>query len=127
MAMSFSNSSSFSALPQRWEQRLQEQKLRMARSKNQNAGRSGRSGPPKPATKNTNPLVSGPKKATKPRNGQKEANAKKVWVWRFQKERLFLYDEGHNLAWLACFINPELIDLKTHCSFYIDIFAALYF
>ncbi|XP_021130958.2 secreted frizzled-related protein 4 isoform X3 [Anas platyrhynchos] len=62
----------------RWEQRLQEQKLRMARSKNQNAGRSGRSGPPKPATKNTNPLVSGPKKATKPRNGQKEANAKKV-------------------------------------------------
>lgn len=78
MAMSFSNSSSFSALPQRWEQRLQEQKLRMARSKNQNAGRSGRSGPPKPATKNTNPLVSGPKKATKPRNGQKEANAKKV-------------------------------------------------
>lgn len=62
----------------RWEQRLQEQKLRMARSKNQNAGRSGRSGAPKPSTKNTNPLVSGPKKATKPRNGQKEANAKKV-------------------------------------------------
>ncbi|NXI70727.1 SFRP4 protein, partial [Anseranas semipalmata] len=62
----------------RWEQRLQEQKLRMARSKNQNAGRSGRSGAPKPSTKNTNPLVSGPKKATKTRNGQKEANAKKV-------------------------------------------------
>ncbi|XP_040406332.1 secreted frizzled-related protein 4 isoform X2 [Cygnus olor] len=62
----------------RWEQRLQEQKLRMTRSKNQNAGRSGRSGAPKPSTKNTNPLVSGPKKATKPRNGHKEANAKKV-------------------------------------------------
>ncbi|NXV52167.1 SFRP4 protein, partial [Uria aalge] len=62
----------------RWEQRLQEQKLRTARSKNQNAGRSGRSGAPKPSTKNTNPLVSGPKKATKIRNGQKETNPKKV-------------------------------------------------
>ncbi|XP_009869384.1 PREDICTED: secreted frizzled-related protein 4, partial [Apaloderma vittatum] len=62
----------------RWEQRLQEQKLRTARSKNQNAGRSGRSGPPKPPAKTTNPLVSGPKKATKPRNGQKEINPKKV-------------------------------------------------
>lgn len=38
---------------------------------------------------------------------------------------LFLHDEGHNLAWSACFINPELIDLKTHRSFYIDVFAAL--
>ncbi|NWU67147.1 SFRP4 protein, partial [Pterocles burchelli] len=62
----------------RWEQRLQEQKQRTARSKNQNAGRSGRSGAPKPSTKNTNPLVSGPKKAIKTRNGQKEINAKKV-------------------------------------------------
>ncbi|XP_009271737.1 PREDICTED: secreted frizzled-related protein 4 [Aptenodytes forsteri] len=62
----------------RWEQRLQEQKLRTARSKNQNAGRSGRSGAPKPSTKNTNPLVSGPKKAIKIRSGQKEINPKKV-------------------------------------------------
>ncbi|NXV22047.1 SFRP4 protein, partial [Cepphus grylle] len=62
----------------RWEQRLQEQKLQTARSKNQNAGRSGRSGAPKPSTKNTNPLVGGPKKATKIRNGQKEINPKKV-------------------------------------------------
>ncbi|XP_035173090.1 secreted frizzled-related protein 4 isoform X3 [Oxyura jamaicensis] len=62
----------------RWEQRLQEQKLRMARTKNQNAGRSGRSGAPKPSTKNTNRLASGLKKATKLRNGQKEAKAKKV-------------------------------------------------
>uniref|UniRef100_A0A663M7I8 Secreted frizzled related protein 4 n=1 Tax=Athene cunicularia TaxID=194338 RepID=A0A663M7I8_ATHCN len=62
----------------RWEQRLQEQKLRTARSKNQNAGRSGRSGAPKPSTKNTNPLASGPKKAIKIRNGQKEINPKKV-------------------------------------------------
>ncbi|KFV67156.1 Secreted frizzled-related protein 4, partial [Dryobates pubescens] len=61
----------------RWEQRLQEQKLRVARSKNQNAGRSGRSGAPK-TTKNTNPLVSGPKKAIKTRNGQREINPKKV-------------------------------------------------
>ncbi|NWH16328.1 SFRP4 protein, partial [Grus americana] len=62
----------------RWEQRLQEQKLRTARSKNQNAGRSGRSGAPNPSTKNTNLMVSGPKKATKIRNGQKEINPKKV-------------------------------------------------
>ncbi|XP_009635507.1 secreted frizzled-related protein 4 [Egretta garzetta] len=62
----------------RWEQRLQEQKLRTARNKKQNAGRSGRSGAPKPSTKNTNPLVSGPKKAIKIRNGQKETNPKKV-------------------------------------------------
>ncbi|KFU93002.1 Secreted frizzled-related protein 4, partial [Chaetura pelagica] len=62
----------------RWEQRLQEQKLRTARSKNQNAGRSSRSGAPKSSAKNTNPLVSGPKKATKIRNGQKEVNPKKV-------------------------------------------------
>ncbi|XP_021243647.1 secreted frizzled-related protein 4 isoform X1 [Numida meleagris] len=62
----------------RWEQRLQEQKLRTARSKNQNAGRSGRSGAQKPSNKNTNTLVSGPKKATKTRNGQKDTNAKKV-------------------------------------------------
>ncbi|NXJ78972.1 SFRP4 protein, partial [Trogon melanurus] len=62
----------------RWEQRLQEQKLRTARSKNQSAGRSGRSGPPKPPTKTTNPLVSGPKKAAKTRNSQKEINPKKV-------------------------------------------------
>nr|XP_009931994.1 PREDICTED: secreted frizzled-related protein 4 [Opisthocomus hoazin] len=62
----------------RWEQRLQEQKLRTAHSKNQNAGRSGRSGAPKPSTKNTNPLVNVPKKATKIRNGQKEVNPKKV-------------------------------------------------
>lgn len=69
---------SFSALPQRWEQRLQEQKQRTARSKNQNAGRSGRSGASKPSNKNTNTLVSSPKKATKTRNGQKETKAKKV-------------------------------------------------
>uniref|UniRef100_A0A8C9EJA9 Secreted frizzled related protein 4 n=1 Tax=Pavo cristatus TaxID=9049 RepID=A0A8C9EJA9_PAVCR len=62
----------------RWEQRLQEQKQRTARNKNQNAGRSGRSGASKPSNKNTNTLVSGPKKATKMRNGQKETNAKKV-------------------------------------------------
>lgn len=79
MATPFCNLASlFSAFPQRWEQRLQEQKLRTARSKNQNAGRSGRSGAPKPSTKNTNPLASGPKKATKIRNGQKEINPKKV-------------------------------------------------
>ncbi|KAM8810400.1 secreted frizzled-related protein 4 [Eudromia elegans] len=62
----------------RWEQRLQEQKQRTAHSKNQNTGRSGRSGASKPPAKNTNPLVSGPKKATKTRNGQKEMNPKKV-------------------------------------------------
>ncbi|NXN06848.1 SFRP4 protein, partial [Indicator maculatus] len=61
----------------RWEQRLQEQKLRVARSKNQNAGHSGRSGAPR-TTKNTNPLVSGPKKAIKMRNGQREINPKRV-------------------------------------------------
>ncbi|NXC92696.1 SFRP4 protein, partial [Certhia familiaris] len=62
----------------RWEQRLQEQKRRTARSKNQNSGRSGQSGALKPQTKNTNPLISGPKKAIKIRNGQKEINPKKV-------------------------------------------------
>ncbi|NXI54856.1 SFRP4 protein, partial [Chloroceryle aenea] len=62
----------------RWEQRLQEQKLRTTRSKNQNVGRSGRSGASKPPTKNTGLLVSGPKKTIKIRNGQKEANPKKV-------------------------------------------------
>ncbi|NWH88473.1 SFRP4 protein, partial [Aegithalos caudatus] len=62
----------------RWEQRLQEQKRRTARSKNQNSGRSGQSGALKPQTKNTNPLISGPKKAVKIRNGQKEINPKKV-------------------------------------------------
>ncbi|NWI87193.1 SFRP4 protein, partial [Pitta sordida] len=62
----------------RWEQRLQEQKRRTARSKNQNSGRSGQSGAMKPSTKNTSPLISGPKKATKIRNGQKEINPKKV-------------------------------------------------
>ncbi|NWH64125.1 SFRP4 protein, partial [Geococcyx californianus] len=62
----------------RWEQRLQEQKLRTARSKNQNAGRSGQSGAPKPSTKNNNPLVSGPKKTIKIKNGQKEINPKNV-------------------------------------------------
>lgn len=128
MAMSFCNSASFfSAFSQRWEQRLQEQKLRTAHSKNQNAGRSGRSGAPNPSTKNTNLMVSGPKKATKIRNGQKEINPKKVWVCNLQKERLFLHNEGRNLAWSARFINPELIDLKTHSSFCIDSFAALYF
>ncbi|NWY41803.1 SFRP4 protein, partial [Sylvia atricapilla] len=62
----------------RWEQRLQEQKRRTARSKNQNSGRSGQSGALKPQTKNTNPLISGSKKAIKIRNGQKEINPKKV-------------------------------------------------
>ncbi|NXU47905.1 SFRP4 protein, partial [Turnix velox] len=62
----------------RWEQRLQEQKLRTARSKSQNAGRSGRSRVPKPSTKNTSPLITGPKKATKARNGQKEINPKRA-------------------------------------------------
>ncbi|NXO86245.1 SFRP4 protein, partial [Sitta europaea] len=62
----------------RWEQRLQEQKRRTARSKNQNSGRSGQSGALKPQTKNTNPLISGPKKAIKVRNVQKEINPKKV-------------------------------------------------
>uniref|UniRef100_A0A8C5IRU7 Secreted frizzled-related protein 3 n=1 Tax=Junco hyemalis TaxID=40217 RepID=A0A8C5IRU7_JUNHY len=62
----------------RWEQRLQEQKRRTARSKSQNSGRSGQSGALKPQTKNTNPLISGPKKAIKTRNGQKEINPKKV-------------------------------------------------
>ncbi|XP_005041346.1 PREDICTED: secreted frizzled-related protein 4 isoform X2 [Ficedula albicollis] len=62
----------------RWEQRLQEQKRRTARSKNQNSGRSGQSGALKPQTKNTNPLISGPKKAIKIRNVQKEINPKKV-------------------------------------------------
>ncbi|NXC63817.1 SFRP4 protein, partial [Aleadryas rufinucha] len=62
----------------RWEQRLQEQKRRTARSKSQNSGRSGQSGTLKPQTKNTNPLISGPKKAIKIRNGQKEINPKKV-------------------------------------------------
>ncbi|NXU86182.1 SFRP4 protein, partial [Xiphorhynchus elegans] len=62
----------------RWEQRLQEQKRRTARSKNQNPGRSGQSGALKPSTKNTSPLITGPKKATKSRNGQKEINPKKV-------------------------------------------------
>ncbi|NXN02384.1 SFRP4 protein, partial [Sylvia borin] len=62
----------------RWEQRLQEQKRRTARSKNQNSGRSGQSGALKPQTKNTNPLISGSKKAIKTRNGQKEINPKKV-------------------------------------------------
>ncbi|NXR91508.1 SFRP4 protein, partial [Hypocryptadius cinnamomeus] len=62
----------------RWEQRLQEQKRRTARSKNQNSGRSGQSGALKPQSKNTNPLISGPKKAIKIRNGQKEINPKKV-------------------------------------------------
>lgn len=72
MILSFPNSASLSpAFPQRWEQRLQEQKLRTARSKNQNAGRSGRSGASKPSTKSTNPLVSGPKKAVKTKNGKK--------------------------------------------------------
>ncbi|NWI19151.1 SFRP4 protein, partial [Crypturellus soui] len=61
----------------RWEQRLQEQKQRTAHSKNQNAGRSGRSGASKPPAKNTHPLVSGPKKA-RTRHGQKEINPKKV-------------------------------------------------
>ncbi|NXQ43176.1 SFRP4 protein, partial [Catharus fuscescens] len=62
----------------RWEQRLQEQKRRTARSKNQNSGRSAQSGALKPQTKNTNPLISGPKKTVKIRNGQKEINPKKV-------------------------------------------------
>ncbi|XP_008632172.1 PREDICTED: secreted frizzled-related protein 4, partial [Corvus brachyrhynchos] len=62
----------------RWEQRLQEQKRRTAPSKNQNSGRSGQSGALKPQPKNTSPLVSGPKKAIKIRNGQKEINPKKV-------------------------------------------------
>ncbi|NXQ76759.1 SFRP4 protein, partial [Quiscalus mexicanus] len=62
----------------RWEQRLQEQKRRTARSKSQNSGRSGQSGALKPQTKNTNPLISGPKKPIKTRNGQKEINPKKV-------------------------------------------------
>ncbi|NXM78892.1 SFRP4 protein, partial [Serilophus lunatus] len=62
----------------RWEQRLQEQKRRTARSKNQNSGRSGQSGVLKPASKNTSPLITGSKKAAKIRNGQKEINPKKV-------------------------------------------------
>lgn len=127
MIMSFPNSSSLSsAFLQRWEQRLQEQKRRTARSKSQNSGRSGQSGALKPQTKNTNPLISGPKKAIKTRNGQKEINPKKVWAWNSQKEGLSLHDKGHNLAWSACFINLELIDLKNYVIFYIDLFAALY-
>ncbi|NWY76926.1 SFRP4 protein, partial [Erithacus rubecula] len=62
----------------RWEQRLQEQKRRTAHNKNQNSGRSGQSGALKPQTKNTNPLISGPKKAIKIRHVQKEINPKKV-------------------------------------------------
>lgn len=46
---------------------------------------------------------------------------------KFPEGKTFPHNEGHNLAWLACFINPELIDLKTHGSFYIDVFAALDF
>ncbi|KAJ7412425.1 Secreted frizzled-related protein 4 [Pitangus sulphuratus] len=68
----------FSCSDHRWEQRLQEQKRRTARSKNQNSGRSGQTGALKPSTKNTSPLISGPKKATKIRHGQKEINPKKV-------------------------------------------------
>ncbi|XP_056339159.1 secreted frizzled-related protein 4 [Oenanthe melanoleuca] len=62
----------------RWEQRLQEQKRRTAHNKNQNSGRSGQSGALKLQTKNTNSLISGPKKAIKIRNVQKEINPKKV-------------------------------------------------
>uniref|UniRef100_A0A8C5X7M7 Secreted frizzled related protein 4 n=1 Tax=Malurus cyaneus samueli TaxID=2593467 RepID=A0A8C5X7M7_9PASS len=62
----------------RWEQRLQEQKRRTARSKNQNSGRSGQSGALKLPSKNTNPLISGPKKAVKTRNSQREISPKKV-------------------------------------------------
>ncbi|XP_019394333.1 PREDICTED: secreted frizzled-related protein 4 [Crocodylus porosus] len=62
----------------RWEQRLQEQKLRTSQNKNQNAGRSGRSGPPKLATKITSPVLGVPKKTNKIRNDQKEPTPKKV-------------------------------------------------
>ncbi|NXY82274.1 SFRP4 protein, partial [Alcedo cyanopectus] len=59
----------------RWEQRLQEQRLRSARSRSQQGGRSGA---PKPAAKHSSPLLSGPKKAIRTRNGQKEGSPKKV-------------------------------------------------
>nr|XP_060639399.1 secreted frizzled-related protein 4 [Anolis sagrei ordinatus] len=61
----------------RWEQRLQEQKLRVTPNKNQSAKSSGRNGVPKQNLKTANPAPSGPKKITKPRSEQKEVNSKK--------------------------------------------------
>ncbi|XP_067418618.1 secreted frizzled-related protein 4 [Emydura macquarii macquarii] len=62
----------------RWEQRLQEQNLQTAHDKNQNVGRTGRSGAPKLNTKNTSPLLGTSKKTTKIRKDQKETTPKKV-------------------------------------------------
>ncbi|XP_054846889.1 secreted frizzled-related protein 4 [Eublepharis macularius] len=62
----------------RWEQRLQELKLRAAHTKNQNARNFGRSVVPKQSSKNTNPLHGGPKKTNKPRSDLKEVNTRKI-------------------------------------------------
>ncbi|XP_020643840.1 secreted frizzled-related protein 4 [Pogona vitticeps] len=62
----------------RWEQRLQEQKLRAVANKNQNAKNSGRNGVPKQNSKNAKPVVASPKKITKLRSDQKEVNSKKM-------------------------------------------------
>ncbi|XP_062979159.1 secreted frizzled-related protein 4 [Elgaria multicarinata webbii] len=62
----------------RWEQRLQEQKLRAAPNKNQNARNSGRSGVLKQNSKNANPVLAGAKKINKLRSDQKEVNSKKI-------------------------------------------------
>ncbi|KAH0627172.1 hypothetical protein JD844_002626 [Phrynosoma platyrhinos] len=61
----------------RWEQRLQEQKLRAAPNKSQNAKNSGRSGILKQSSKTANPVPAGPKKIIKLKSDQKEFNSKK--------------------------------------------------
>ncbi|XP_053114862.1 secreted frizzled-related protein 4 [Hemicordylus capensis] len=62
----------------RWEQRLQEQKLRAVPNKSQNAKNSGHSGIPKQNSKNTNPVLSAPKKTNKLKNDQKGVSPKKI-------------------------------------------------
>ncbi|XP_029448489.1 secreted frizzled-related protein 4 [Rhinatrema bivittatum] len=62
----------------RWEQRLQEQHVKTMQEKKQNAGRTGRSGMPKPSAKTTNSQPGSPKKNNKNRNDQKERNPKRA-------------------------------------------------
>ncbi|XP_069816448.1 secreted frizzled-related protein 4 [Dendropsophus ebraccatus] len=59
----------------RWEQTLQEQKVKTTQEKIKNVGRTGRSGPPKTSTKNHNPPPGISKKNVKTKKNQRDMQA----------------------------------------------------
>ncbi|XP_053323313.1 secreted frizzled-related protein 4 [Spea bombifrons] len=59
----------------RWEQTLQEHQVRTAQQKTKSISRTGRSGPPKPSSKQANPTPANTKKSIKTKKDQKDKRA----------------------------------------------------